>query len=41
MEILQYSIRTGRYFEISDIIANIVGCLFGVLLSNLFKKLSS
>lgn len=32
MEILQYTISTGRNFEIPDIIANIVGCLFGVFL---------
>ena len=41
IEILQFTSNTGRNFEIPDIIANIVGCLFGVLLSNLFKKLSS
>ena len=32
MEILQFTITTGRNFEIPDIIANIVGCIFGVLL---------
>lgn len=32
IEILQFSITTGRNFEIPDIIANIVGCIFGVLL---------
>lgn len=34
IEILQHSINTGRNFEIPDIIANIVGCLFGVFLYN-------
>jgi len=34
IEVLQYSIGTGRNFEIPDIIANIVGCLFGVFLYN-------
>jgi len=32
IEILQFTITTGRNFEIPDIIANIVGCIFGVLL---------
>lgn len=41
MEILQFTTTTNRNFEIPDIIANIVGCLFGVFLYKLIKNLSS
>ncbi len=41
IEILQYASKTGRNFEIPDIIANIVGCLFGVFLYKLIKNLST
>jgi len=37
MEILQFSLFTGRYFEILDIIANIIGSLIGVLLIRFIK----
>ncbi len=37
LEVLQYTINTGRNFEISDIFANIVGTLFGVFLFKLIK----
>ena len=40
MEILQFTTTTGRNFEIPDIIANIVGCLFGVFLYKSIKSLS-
>ncbi len=40
MEILQFTITTGRNFEIPDIMANIVGCLFGVFLYKSIKSLS-
>ncbi len=39
MEYLQYSLTTERNFEIPDIIANIIGCLFGVFLYQLIKNL--
>ncbi len=41
IEILQYTSNTGRNFEIPDIIANIVGCLFGVFLYQIIKNLST
>ncbi len=37
MEILQFSLFTGRYFEIGDIIANIIGSVIGVLLLRFIK----
>lgn len=41
IELLQITITTGRNFEIPDIIANIVGCLFGVFLYKSIQNLSS
>ncbi len=38
IECLQYSLTRNRYFEISDILANIVGCLFGVFLYKVIFK---
>ncbi|GJM33681.1 MAG: hypothetical protein DHS20C18_26820 [Saprospiraceae bacterium] len=38
MEIVQYSFFPGRYFELNDIIANIIGALLSVLLLKLFYK---
>ena len=36
IELMQYSIFTSRNFEVLDIIANIIGCLVGVLSLKLF-----
>lgn len=41
IEVLQITITTGRNFEIPDIIANIIGCLFGVFLYKPIQNLSS
>ncbi len=38
IECVQYTFFPGRYFEIFDIIANIIGCLTGILLYKLFIK---
>lgn len=32
IELIQGSVISGRYFEIWDILANIIGCLMGILL---------
>ncbi len=36
MELLQFTFFTGRYFEVLDIIANIIGCFAGLLIFKLF-----
>ncbi len=38
MEIVQYSFFPGRYFELNDIIANIIGALLSVLILKFFYK---
>ena len=38
MEILQFSFYTGRYFEILDIIANIIGSFLGAVFFKLLDK---
>jgi len=38
MEVLQYSFFPGRYFEIADIVANIIGSLIGLIFYLLFKQ---
>lgn len=40
IEVLQITITTGRNFEMLDIIANIIGCLFGVFLYKPIQNLS-
>ena len=38
MEIVQYSFFPRRYFEIWDIVANIIGCLVSILVSYIVIK---
>jgi len=38
IECVQYTFFPGRYFEIFDIIANIIGCLTGMFFYKLFVK---
>jgi len=38
LECLQYVFFTGRHFEILDIIANIIGCILGILVFNKLNK---
>jgi VanZ family protein len=40
MEMLQYYLTTYRYAEIFDILANTLGCISGILIFPIFKKLS-
>jgi len=38
MEVIQYSFFPNRFFEVLDIIANIIGCLLGAYFFNFYHR---